>query len=163
MYPLPGCNKKMIDLSAIANGSSGGSQVISDCITAAPTIGAASGPNLPYTADAPENDGPATPASPYTMQRSTVRDLTLPLYPNLDIPPSPPGSPMSGIDDKFAHFLELKRQGIHFNAKLATSAALKNPSLLPKLMQFSNIEDRQQYMVRIVSSPTPCIASWSIR
>lgn len=87
------------------------------------------------------------PASPYTIQQSTIRNLTLPTNPNFDIPPSPPGSPNPGAEDKFAHFLGLKRQGVHFNAKLASSASLKNPSLLPKLMQFAGVEDQRQYQV----------------
>ena len=74
-----------------------------------------------------------------------IRDLTLPAIPNLDIPPSPPGSPPPGIDEKFSHFLELKKQGVHFNEKLARSTALKNPSLLKKLMGFAGIEEDEQY------------------
>lgn len=60
-------------------------------------------------------------------------------------PPSPPGSPNLGADQKFTHFLELKKQGVHFNAKLASSSALKNPSLLPKLMDFAGLDEPQQY------------------
>jgi hypothetical protein len=41
--------------------------------------------------------------------------------------------------------LELKRQGIHFNEKLAKSSALKNPSLMQKLMDFADIDDAGQY------------------
>ena len=73
------------------------------------------------------------------MHRATIRSLTLPTKPNLDIPRSPLGSPTSGTDKKFSHFLELKKQGVHFNAKLASSSALKNPSLLPKLMDFAGV------------------------
>lgn len=74
-----------------------------------------------------------------------TRDLTLPTIPNLDIPPSPTGSPPPGIDEKFSHFLELKKQGVHFNEKLARSSALKNPSLLKKLMDFAGIDEDEQY------------------
>ena len=63
-----------------------------------------------------------------------IQQLTLPIHPNLSIPHSPPNSPPPGLDSKISHFLSLKRQGIHFNAKLATSSALKNPSVLAKLM-----------------------------
>lgn len=83
--------------------------------------------------------------SPYSANRTLLRDLTLPTYPNLDIPLSPPGSPPPGMDEKFTHFLELKKQGVHFNEKLANSSALKNPSLLRKLMDFAAIEDQDQY------------------
>lgn len=74
-----------------------------------------------------------------------MRNLTLPTTPNLDIPPSPPGSPPPGTDKKFEHFLELKKQGVHFNEKLAQSSALKNPSLLYKLMASAGLEEDDQY------------------
>lgn len=49
------------------------------------------------------------------------------------------------MDRKFEHFLELKKQGVHFNEKLARSSALKNPSLLQKLMDFAGVEEHDQY------------------
>lgn len=52
---------------------------------------------------------------------------------------------MPGANEKFAHFLELKNQGVHFNDKLAKSSALKNPSLLRKLMDFVAIAEQDQY------------------
>ena len=87
----------------------------------------------------------STPQSPYSANRALLRDLTLPTVLNLDIPASPPGSPPPGLDQKLAHFLELKRQGIHFNEKLAQSSALKNPTLLKKLIGFAGLEETQQY------------------
>jgi hypothetical protein len=39
----------------------------------------------------------------------------------------------------------LKKQGIHFNDKLANSISLKNPSLLSQMMQHAGIDDRAQY------------------
>ena len=87
----------------------------------------------------------STPQSPYSANRAMIHDLTLPLVPNLDIPPSPPGSPPPGVDEKFSHFLKLKKQGVHFNEKLARSSALKNPSLLKKLMDFAGVEEHEQY------------------
>lgn len=92
-----------------------------------------------------EVDDEAIPQSPYSANRSTIRELTLPAVPNLDIPPSPPGSPSAATSVKFAHFLELKKQGVHFNAKLANSAALKNPSLMKKLMDFAGLDEKEQY------------------
>ena len=92
-----------------------------------------------------EDSALSAPASPHTIQRATIRNLTLPSTPNLDIPQSPLGSPTQGADQKFAQFLELKKQGVHFNAKLASSSALKNPSLLPKLMNFAGVESERQY------------------
>ena len=73
----------------------------------------------------------------------------MPTDPKLDIPPSPPGSPAPGIDQKFSHFLQLKKQGVHFNSKLASSSALKNPSLLPKLMDFAGVDEQKQYMTTL--------------
>lgn len=96
-------------------------------------------------ASMPENDALSTPQSPYTATRALIHDLTLPTSPNFDIPPSPPGSPPPGMDAKFNHFLLLKKQGVHFNEKLAHSSALKNPSLLQKLMDFAGVEEGDQY------------------
>jgi hypothetical protein len=39
----------------------------------------------------------------------------------------------------------LKKQGVHFNEKLAKSPALKNPSMLQKLMDFADIDEAGQY------------------
>jgi hypothetical protein len=103
------------------------------------------GPAGPPQTSTPGNSILSAPSSPYTSQRATIRNLTMPTNPNLDIPPSPPGSPNPGADQKFAHFLELKKQGVHFNAKLALSSALKNPSLLPRLMDFAGLDEQQQY------------------
>lgn len=83
--------------------------------------------------------------SPYSANRAIIRDLTIPTKANFDIPSSPPGSSPAGNDKKFDHFLDLKQQGVHFNEKLARSPALKNPSLLPKLMNFAGVEERDQY------------------
>ncbi|KAM0158374.1 hypothetical protein ACHAQE_005571 [Botrytis cinerea] len=90
-----------------------------------------------------ERDG--EPQSPYSANRALLRDLTLPTVPNYDIPPSPPGSPVTSTSAKFKHFLDLKKQGTHFNEKLAKSAALKNPSLMQKLMDFADIDEAEQY------------------
>lgn len=105
--------------------------------------GAIHGPS-PQTVT-PKSSALSAPSSPYTIQRATVRSLTLPTKPNLNIPQSPRGSPTRGADLKFPHFLELKKQGIHFNTKLASSSALKNPSLLPKLMDFAGVGSQWQY------------------
>ena len=64
--------------------------------------------------------------------------------PNLDIPPSPPGTPpptLEALNRKFENFLELKRKkGTHFNARLAESAAARNPGLTDKLMGFVGLD-----------------------
>ncbi|KAL2864554.1 HCNGP domain-containing protein [Aspergillus lucknowensis] len=82
---------------------------------------------------------------PLSTSRTLIHDLTLPLVPNLDIPPSPPGSPDPSANAKFAHFLSLKKEDVHFNEKLAGSASLKNPSLLRKMMEHSGIDEQAQY------------------
>ncbi|KAF8863333.1 hypothetical protein BDZ45DRAFT_670298 [Acephala macrosclerotiorum] len=92
-----------------------------------------------------EEDTAMAPQSPYSVNRALLRDLTLPTIPNYDIPPSPPGSPSEATNAKFKLFLELKKQEVHFNEKLAKSSALKNPSLMQKLMDFSGIDEAGQY------------------
>ncbi|KAL8790527.1 MAG: hypothetical protein Q9213_000549 [Squamulea squamosa] len=62
-----------------------------------------------------------------------------------DIPPSPPGSPPPGISHKFEHFMQLKKQRMHFNDKLAGTSALKNPMLLQKLMSSVGLTASDQY------------------
>ena len=104
-------------------------------------IGPMAGPQVEEIADGLAS----APQSPYSTTKALMRDLTLPTVPNLNIPDSPPGSPPPGMDKKFSHFLELKKQGIHFNEKLANSSALKNPSLLGKLMTFAALEESDQY------------------
>jgi hypothetical protein len=93
------------------------------------------------TATAP----PVAPGSPYSSTRATLRDLTLPPVPNMDIPPSPPGSPPPATNKKFAQFLELKKKGVHFNSKIAGSSALKNPALMDKLLGFVDLDQKDQY------------------
>ena len=87
----------------------------------------------------------SAPSSPYTNHRATIRSLTLPTEPNLDIPQSPLSLPTPAADERFSRFRDLKKQDIHFNAKLASSSALKNPSLLPKLMEFAGVGRGLQY------------------
>ncbi|EFZ00299.1 HCNGP-like protein [Metarhizium robertsii ARSEF 23] len=95
--------------------------------------------------DLPEPPETSAPSSPYTTTRSLIHDLTLPSVPNLDIPPSPPGSPPPQTSSKFQQFLTLKRQGTHFNSKLEQSAALRNPSLTDKLLSFVDLSGPAQY------------------
>ncbi|KAF3055967.1 hypothetical protein GL218_07142 [Daldinia childiae] len=110
-----------------------------------PQIGpAAAGPSFPPLEEAPleddEDNGPGLPpGSPYTATRALLRDLTLPPVPNTDIPPSPPGSPPPGTNAKFERFLELKRQGVHFNSRVAQNPSLRNPALTDKLLSFVDL------------------------
>ncbi|KAF5022111.1 hypothetical protein F66182_5857 [Fusarium sp. NRRL 66182] len=105
------------------------------------------GPSLPPMEEAvvDDQDPTRTPSSPYSANRALLRDLTLPSAPNMDIPPSPPGSPPPGANKKFEQFLQLKKKGTHFNAKLEQSSALKNPSLMDKLLKFVEVDERSQY------------------
>ncbi|KAI9650128.1 serine/threonine protein kinase [Ciborinia camelliae] len=117
----------------------------SDAPLVGPQLGPAEATGLPELEDVMNEERDGEPQSPYSANRALLRDLTLPTVPNYDIPPSPPGSPMASTNAKFKHFLELKKQGTHFNEKLAKSAALKNPSLMQKLMDFADIDEMEQY------------------
>lgn len=103
------------------------------------------GPAGPPGAPLPEDDLQSASLSPHSANRAAIRNLTVPSMPMLDIPSSPPGSPPPGVEKKFQHFLDLKKQGIHFNEKLASSSALRNPSLLQKLMDYAGLEEQDQY------------------
>ena len=119
----------------------------SPSVAPGPALGPAPGPAAMPTdmsESFPTEDG-QPPASPYTTRRTLVRNLTMPPVPNFDIPPSPPGSPPPATTAKFDRFLELKKKGVHFNERLQQSAALRNPSLLAKLMDFAGISQQDQY------------------
>ncbi|KAG6008978.1 hypothetical protein E4U21_003530 [Claviceps maximensis] len=74
-----------------------------------------------------------------------MHDLTLPSLPNLTIPSSPPGSPPPATNKKFQQFLHLKRKGTHFNMRLESSPALRNPALTDKLLSFVDLTGSAQY------------------
>jgi hypothetical protein len=107
--------------------------------------GLAQGPTVsrPPPDEVPPNDAP--PGSPYTANRAIVQNLTLPTVPNFDIPPSPPGSPPQKATKKFAQFLELKKNGQHFNQRLEGSSVLRDPGHLRKLLEFAGISEEEQY------------------
>ncbi|KAI1000247.1 hypothetical protein K3495_g7952 [Podosphaera aphanis] len=90
--------------------------------------------------------------SPHSKNRVLLRNLTLPTLPTYEIPPSPPASPKGNTNAKFHHFLELKKRGVHFNHKLAKSAALKNPGLMQKLMDFAGIDQAGQYSTTLTKA-----------
>ncbi|KAI1640372.1 HCNGP-like protein-domain-containing protein [Biscogniauxia mediterranea] len=125
-----------------------------------PQMGPAAGPSFPPLEEAddiPEEaeataasasapDLPAPPGSPYSANRALLRDLTLPAVPNMEIPGSPRGvSPPAATSRKLEHFLELKRRGVHFNARLADSPAMRNPALADKMLAFAGLPDRDHY------------------
>ncbi|KAH9221584.1 HCNGP-like protein-domain-containing protein [Leptodontidium sp. 2 PMI_412] len=116
-----------------------------EALIVGPTLGPSVGTPGAQLLEEEEDEQALAPQLPYSANRALLRDLTLPSLPNYDIPPSPPGSPLESTNTKFKHFLELKKKGIHFNDKLANSSALKNPSLMQKLMDFSDIDEAGQY------------------
>ncbi|KAK0800632.1 hypothetical protein LTR38_007066, partial [Friedmanniomyces endolithicus] len=118
-----------------------------------PLLGPAQGPSIPPPstpfAPATTTSTPSSPPpSPYTLARLQTRSLTLPPNPNFHIPPSPsppaPGTPahatLLATTKKFTRFLELKAQGVHFNARLLGSVALRNPGVGSQLMDFAGVE-----------------------
>lgn len=115
-------------------------------IESGPINGPMLGPKQPSDIAAspitPQEQGPS---SPYSASRALIQDLTLPSVPNLEIPPSPPGSPDPIASGKTAQFLSLKQKGVHFNEKLAASSSLKNPSLFLKLCEHTGINNESQY------------------
>lgn len=112
-----------------------------------PQMGPSLGPSFPPLEEDPASAAEALlpPGSPYTAMRALLRDLTLPAVPDMDIPPSPPGSPSVSTSKKFEDFLELKKKGVHFNSRVADNASMKNPALMDKLLGFAELEHRDQY------------------
>jgi hypothetical protein len=102
------------------------------------------------TATAPSDDAPF---SPYTFNRQRLRELTMPPVPNFDITDAPPppaqnseeAATLAAVAKQFERFLEMKKQGIHFNERLQNSTALRNPSMLLKLMDFAGITEGECY------------------
>lgn len=112
------------------------------------------GPSFPTDVDLSTSNTPSfAPLSPYSSERQRVQELTMPTVPNFDIPDSPPPPPMNSEEAatlaaatrKFERFLELKKQGVHFHDRLQKSAALRNPTLLPKLMEFAGMTQEESY------------------
>ncbi|KAI4160500.1 MAG: hypothetical protein L6R39_000206 [Caloplaca ligustica] len=109
------------------------------------------GPQVPPADLTEATDGVSRPLSPFSANRAALRNLTMPTMPNFEIPPSPPSSPPPGMEQKFEHFLQLKKQGVHFNERLAGSSALKNPGLLQKLMATAGLEVADQYATTLAT------------
>ncbi|KAK0261650.1 hypothetical protein B0A54_12423 [Friedmanniomyces endolithicus] len=122
-----------------------------------PILGPSQGPSVPSQSPLPSALTSSTPSSPpqspYTATRLQTRSLTLPPAPNFDIPPSPspphPGTPahaaLSATTKKFTRFLELKTQGVHLNARLLDSVALRNPGVGSQLRGFARITTGESY------------------
>ncbi|KAF2237545.1 hypothetical protein EV356DRAFT_529873 [Viridothelium virens] len=109
-----------------------------------PLPGPSLGPARPPGAETAD-ESISHPQSPYSIIRSQLRSVTMPPVPNFSVPPSPPGSPPAQVTKKFEQFLELKQKGRHFNETLANSSALRNPTLLQKLIGFAGISEEDQY------------------
>lgn len=124
-----------------------------DAVPSGPALGPIAASDL-RTAE-PDLENVSAPASPYSSNRQLIHSITLPPVPNVDIPPSPPGSPRASTSAKMARFLELKKSGVHFNDKLASSSALKNPSLLQNLMGFAGINERDQFATTLPDALKP--------
>lgn len=132
-----------------------------------PALGPASGPAPPpfESVQSPNDQPSGGRSSPFSASRALIQDLTLPPVPNLDIPPSPPGSPNPAANAKFEHFLSLKKQGVHFNSKLASSSSLKNPSLLKKMMEHAGIDEHSQYNTSLPAEvwDTSSLPQWGFK
>lgn len=92
----------------------------------------------PYLEDDASKED-ANQETPYSSNRQMIQNLTLPTVPNLNIPPSPPGSPPRKSTQKFAQFLELKKKGQHFNQRLESSSVVRDPNHSSKLMDFASV------------------------
>ena len=108
------------------------------------------GPVAPGPATTEDNDlgkqsTSATASFSYAALQAERRSLTMPPVPNFDIPDSPPGSPPPESTKKFEQFLKLKKDGVHFNERLANSNALRNPSLFQKLIAHAGLDQSDQY------------------
>jgi hypothetical protein len=126
----------------------------------------------PAPAPSPQYDTVETlsepPLSPHTTERSLVRSLTMPPYPNFDIPDPPPlpapnseeAARLAATTKKFERFLEVKREGMHFNERLQNSSSLRNPSLLPKLMVFAGVSLEESYATTIPSDVGGVPTKW---
>lgn len=111
---------------------------------AAPPPGPAPGPSAPRRSDT---------TSPHTHETERLRNLTMPSQPNFSIPSSPHTPPphsssaarLDATTQKFSRFLALKKQDVHFNARLQQSSSLRNPSLLSKLMEYAGMDRGESY------------------
>lgn len=110
---------------------------------AGPIAGPVAGPLASVADD--DNASSTSQSDPYLSEQALIMNLTLPPVPNFDIPDSPPGSPDPAATAKLEQFAKLKRQGVHFNERLASSTSIKNPNLFKKLMDSFEISEKDQY------------------
>ncbi|QIW98016.1 hypothetical protein AMS68_003534 [Peltaster fructicola] len=149
-----------VELKAVPEINGGASRI--DATTAQPTrstappdgpIAGPVRPEVPTEQETDEDTKVEPPLSPYSANRAQIQALTMPRFPNFDIPrsPSPPAvnseeaAELTARTRKFERFLELKKQGVHFNDRLASSTALRNPELLQQLSGYAGISPEEQY------------------
>ncbi|KAF2405378.1 HCNGP-domain-containing protein [Trichodelitschia bisporula] len=144
-FEAPSVEAPSVEASAASESTTATTLPLQPAAGPYPPAGPELGPSLPQAEEDGDEDPDTVPLSPYSASRLATRNLTMPPVPNFDIPPSPPGSPPPTSTKKFARFLQLKKQGVHFNEKLANSTALRNPALLQKLMEFAEIDEKDQY------------------
>lgn len=113
--------------------------------------------------EADETQDGSLPLSPYSRNRTLLRNYTLPtLDPSFHIPASPPTSPPPGPAKQFAQFLKLKEKDVHFNQKLAGTMALRNPNILENLIRHVGVGTEGQYVTNYkkdVWSTDPAVLS----
>ena len=68
---------------------------------------------------------------------------------------------LAATTKKFERFLELKKQGVHFNERLQNSSSLRNPSLLPKLMEFAGLSQEDSYANTLPESAGGVPVKWA--
>ncbi|CCU76787.1 hypothetical protein BGHDH14_bgh04028 [Blumeria hordei DH14] len=118
----------------------------------APLLGPHLEPNTIVGSISFESDPDLIQLSPHSKGRAILRNLTMPTSPNYEIPSSPTTPPNKEINLKFNRLLELKVRGIHFNEKLESSTALKNPTCMQNLMDLANMDETDQYLTTLPKS-----------
>ena len=130
---------------------------LQDAPIAGPSLGPSAGDAQDFALPEADDDDDAPLRSPYSASAALRRELTMPSVPNFEIPPSPEASAPEATEKKFAHFLKLKTQGVHFHDRLLSSSAFHNPSLMEELMEFAGISETDQYattLPKFAADPT---------
>ena len=91
----------------------------------------------------------AAPLSPYSATATLRRELSMPLVPNFDIAASPPGSPPLGPAKRIKQFLNLQKQGLHFNNSVTEQAGFYNPGAATPLFSHAELRQGDEYMTSL--------------
>lgn len=86
----------------------------------------------------------------------------MPPVPNFDIPDAPPpplqnseeAATLAAVAKQFERFLDLKKHRVHLNERIQNSTSLRNPSLLPELMEFAEITEEECYESTLLAELT---------